>query len=81
MMSSQPANYCDPEILAALEEAFDAVWAVIETQDSSAEGNKDCERKAALSQTLGALVVDGVRDPAELQKRALQNLPLTSWPE
>jgi hypothetical protein len=75
-MGSQKSllDYCDPETIAAIEEAFDAVWAEIESEEPSRDLMNDCERKAALSQRLGALVVEGITDPKELRKRALEGL-------
>ena len=72
---SPPAvDYCDPKITSAVDEAYEAVWAIIQNCDPSNGAKTECERKAELSQTIGALVVDGVTDPAELRDRALASL-------
>ena len=51
-MGSQKSSldYCDPETIAVIEEAFDAVWAEIESAEPSRDLMNDCERKAALSE-------------------------------
>ena len=64
-------DYCDPKITSVVEEAYEAVWAIVQNADPSDGAKTECERKAELSQTIGALVVDGVTDPAELCDRAL----------
>ena len=64
-------DYCDPKITSAVEEAYEAVWTIIQNNGPSKGAKTECERKAELSLTIGALVVDGVTDPAELRDRAL----------
>ena len=67
-------DYCDPKITSAVDEAYEAVWAIIETSDTSNGAKTECERKVELSQTICALVVNGVTDPAELRDRAFASL-------
>ena len=72
---SPPAvDYCDPKITSAVDEAYEAVWAIIQNCDPSNGAKTKCEREADLSQTIGALVVDGVTDPGELRDKALVTL-------
>jgi len=71
---------CDGEKIAAVEEAFDAAWAVIQAHEPDRDLKYDCERMTALSQKLGELVVDGVTDPAELRRLALEAWPLWRVP-
>ena len=69
---SPPAvDYCDPKITSAVDEAYEAVWAIIQNCDPSNGVKTECERKADLSQTIGSLVVEGVTDPNELRDRAI----------
>ena len=75
--SKKPAlDYCDPKITSIVEDAYDAVWAIVQNANPSNGAKTECERKVELSQTIGALVVDGVNDPAELRERALASLSL-----
>ena len=73
--SQDKPDYCDPAITAAVEEAFEAVWSLIQASEPG-DDNNDCGRRVELSQKLAALVVDGVTDPTELRNRVL-----ASWPE
>ena len=75
--SETPPDYCDPKITGAVEEAFNAVWAVIKTNKQAGnEDEPDCELRVKVSQTLAELVVEGTTDPAELKRRALASLGL-----
>ena len=67
-------DYCDPKITSVVEEAYEAVWTIIQNADPTDVAETICERKAELSRTIGALVVDGVTDPAELRDRALAKI-------
>jgi hypothetical protein len=80
-MGSQKSSldYCDPETLAAIEEAFEAAWADIQECGLFRGLENDCELKAALSQRLGALVVEGITDPVELRRLALEGLTLEQF--
>ena len=60
-----------------MEEAFEAVWAVIKANDQAGiEIETDCERRAELSRKLAELVVEGITDVAELRGRALASFGL-----
>ena len=74
-------NYCDSKITSAVEEAYEAVWAIIQDNDLSAGAQTECDRKAELSQTIGTLVVEGVTDPTELRDRALTVLGYPGVPD
>ena len=71
-----PLDYCDPKITSAVDEAYEAVWAVIQISEPVRDEKSDCERRAELSQKLASLVVDGVTDPAQLRDRALASMSL-----
>ena len=63
------------KITGAVEEAFNAVWAIIKTnKQAGSEDEPDCELRVKVSQTLAELVVEGTTDPAELKRRALASL-------
>jgi hypothetical protein len=75
-------DYCDPKITGAVEEAFNAVWAVIKTnKQAGSEDEPDCELRVKVSQTLAELVVEGTTDLAELKTRALASLGLVDQQE
>ena len=71
-----PHDYCDPKITSAVDEAYEAVWAVIQISEPVRDEKTDCERRVELSQKLASLVVDGVTDPAQLRDRALASMSL-----
>jgi hypothetical protein len=78
MGSSTPSfGFFDPVMLATLEQTFNAAWPLLEAQEPFLASEKEAELKLGLSQTLVALVADGVTDADELQKLALARLPLT----
>jgi hypothetical protein len=74
--SGFPNSY-GPELLGALEQAFDAVWATLYAH-MPIVGDHAKELKIALSRTLIALAAEGITDPQELRRRALENMALTS---
>lgn len=69
-------NDFSPELLDALSQAFNEVWAVIRAHHPLRDDSKDAERQSALSRTLIELASNGIADPAELRKRTLETLPL-----
>jgi hypothetical protein len=80
MTDTQSPLKCDDEKIAAIEEAFDATWTAIQANEPGRDLNYDCERMAALSQKLGELVLNGITDPAELRRLALEAWPLWQAP-
>jgi hypothetical protein len=72
--SSLPQN---PEVVAAMERAFQDVWAVLYAHLPLDGGDALKEQSIALSQTLVALVADGITDPRELRRKALEVMALT----
>jgi hypothetical protein len=75
VMSSASPFQCDHEKIEALEEAFNAAWAVIQANDPDRDLEHDCERMASLSQKLAEISADGITNPAELERLALE-----AWP-
>ena len=69
-----PTNLYDPALLAAVERAFDATWAVLQARDPFRDFDKDNELKTELSHKLSALAADGVTDAIELREWALEGL-------
>ena len=80
MTDTQSPLKCDNEKIAAIEEAVDTTWTAIQANEPDRDLNYDCERMAALSQKLGELVLNGVTDPAELSRLALEAWPLWQAP-
>jgi len=63
-------------VLDAIEQAFEAVWTTLYA-NMAPENNESQELKIALSQTLIALAVDGITDPQELRRKALESMSLS----
>ena len=68
-LHDKPKEY-SPEILSAFETAYDAIWNRLYARVSRPDERKELE--IALSQTLAALVTDGVTGAAELQQKAFE---------
>jgi len=60
-----PPNSYDPALLAAVEQAFDAAWTVLQARDPFRDFDKDNELKTELSHEFSALAADGVTDAIE----------------
>ncbi len=74
---SLPINPCDPKTLAAIGEAFDATWVVLQARDPFRDFERDSELRTALNRRLMTLAADGVTDPIELREWALESLLLS----
>ena len=64
-------------MLVTLEQTFNATWPVLEAHEPCLDSEKEAELKLGLSQTLVALVAEGVTDADRLRKFVLERLPLT----
>ncbi len=71
-MSLEPPHSFDPSQLAALEKAFKAAWAVIKPKKMVAGSSQEQEQKLALANCLVAIAKNGVTDPNELSKQAIE---------
>ena len=70
-----PDGY-SPSILDAIEQAFDAVWAT--TPMASKNNTQELqELKISIRRTLIALAAEGITDPQELRRRALESMALS----
>jgi hypothetical protein len=76
-----PSRWSDPVVLAAIEGAFDATWPVIRAHEAGNDKARIAELSMMLSHKLVELAADGVTDPQELRRRALETFPLTQPPE
>ena len=79
-MSPHSSFEFDHEKIDAVEQAFDDAWAVIRANEPNRNLKYDCQRMAALSQKIGELVADGIIDPSELRRLALDSWPLWQAP-
>jgi hypothetical protein len=66
---------CSPDLLGVMEEAFTAVWTILYAH-MPIEGDDAKELRSALSPTLLGLVAEGVTDPNDLRRKALENMAL-----
>ena len=73
-------TWSDPFVLAAIERAFDSAWPVIRAHEAGANKARMAELSMALSHRLIELAADGVTDPQELRRLALETFPLTPPP-
>lgn len=71
MSSKQDPISCDDERVAAIQQAFNAAWEFIQTNNPDRDPEHDCDLMAALSQKLGELAAEGISDPEELKRLAL----------
>lgn len=75
MGSRNPPLNLNSSLRAALEQAFNATWTVLQARNAFRDFDRDNELQTALSQTLATLAVEGVTDPIELREWALESLP------
>jgi hypothetical protein len=79
--SFQPIpNWSDVALLAAIEQAFDATWPVIRAREAGNNKARMAELSMALSHSLVELAANGVTNPHELQRLALETFPVTPPP-
>ena len=74
-VTTQILDCSSPSILDAIDQAFEAVWSALYAH-MAPESDQSRELKIALSQTLIALAADGVTDPRELRRKALESMVL-----
>jgi hypothetical protein len=73
-------SWSDPVLLAALKQAFEATWPVIRAREAGNDKSRMAELSMALRRRLVELAADGVTDPHELRRLALESFPLTPPP-
>ena len=69
-----PPSWADPIVLASIERAFDATWPVIRAHEAGANKARMNELSMALSHKLIELASEGITDPQELRRLALEAL-------
>jgi hypothetical protein len=78
--NNPPSRWSDPVVLAAIERAFDATWPVIRAHEADNDKARIAELSMMLSHRLVELAADGVTDPQELRRVALETFPLAPPP-
>ena len=73
VMSTTTKLSASHSTLDAIEDAFNSVWRTLYAQVKSDHRQSD-ELKIQLSQTLVALASDGITDPRELRRKALESM-------
>jgi hypothetical protein len=77
MTSQNPRlDICDPKTLAAMDQAFAAVWHMLRADDPFRGYASDTELRIAIGKKLLNLEADGVTDPLRLRSFTMQSLLL-----
>jgi len=66
----------DPKTLAAMDQAFAAVWRMLRADDPFRDYARDSELRISIGKKLLNLVADGVTDPLRLRNLTLESLLL-----
>jgi|KBSMisStaDraftv2_1062788.scaffolds.fasta_scaffold2215939_1 hypothetical protein len=74
--NQRPPSDFSPEVSEDLATVFNEVWAMLYAQVPP-EGEEAMRLSLSLSRTLTALAVEGITDPKELRRKALENMILT----
>ena len=70
------ADIYDPKTLAAMDQAFAAVWRMLRAEDPFRDYARDSDLRIAIGKKLLDLVADGVTDPLRLRNFTMQSLLL-----
>ena len=70
------ADIYDPKTLAAMDQAFAAVWRMLRADDPFRDYARDSELRISIGKKLLNLVADGVTDPLRLRNLTVQSLLL-----
>ena len=70
------ADIYDPKMLAAMDQAFAAVWRMLRADDPFRDYANDTELRIAIGKKLLNLVADGVTDPLRLRNLTVESLLL-----
>ena len=74
-VTTQIRDISRASIADAIDQAFEAVWRTL-CAHMPPDSDQSQELKITLSQTLIALAADGVTDPRELRRKALESMVL-----
>jgi hypothetical protein len=73
-----PHNPFDnPKLLTELAQAFESIWLVMRAHEPLLDADTAKELAIEISRKLVELAANGVTDPAQLRRLALESLPLT----
>ena len=72
--SPRAADIYDPKTLAAMDQAFAAVWHMLRADESFRDSASDSELRIAIGRKLLNLVADGVIDPLRLRNLTVKSL-------
>ena len=70
------ADICDPKTLAAMDQAFAAVWRMLRADNPFRDYANDTELRIAIGKKLLNLVAGGVTDPLRLRNLTVESLLL-----
>jgi hypothetical protein len=68
-----------PKTLAAMDQAFAAIWKVLKADEPFRDYAKDGELRILVGQKLLILVADGVTDPGRLRQLTVESLLPGHW--
>ena len=68
------ADIYDPKTLAAMDQAFAAVWHMLRTDDPFRSYANDTDLRMAIGKKLLNLVADGMTDPLRLRNLTVESL-------
>ena len=71
------ADIYDPKTLAAMDQAFAAVWHMLRADEPFRDFANDTELRIAIGKKLLNLVADGVADPLRLRNLTVESLLLS----
>ena len=71
------ADIYDPRTLAAMDQAFAAIWRMLRADDPFRDYARDSELRIAIGKKLLDLVADGVTDPLRLRNLTAESLLVT----
>ena len=75
-LSKSATDIYDPKTLAAMDQAFAAVWHMLRADGPFRDYANDTELKIGIGKKLLNLVVDGVTDPLRLRNLTVESLLL-----
>jgi hypothetical protein len=70
-----PPTWSDPELLSAIQQAFDAAWPVLLAHQTVPDKARLAELSMELSHKLVELAANGLKDPRKLSDLALDSFP------
>jgi hypothetical protein len=74
------ADIYDPKTLAAMDQAFAAVWHMLRADEPFRDYANDTELKIGIGKKLLNLVVDGVTDPLRLRNLTVERPAFVTGP-